>query len=149
MEILLDMTHMYNLTCVVVHTPSVTSVVMEEVLRGGFILLLRLLTEDCIDLSERNFHGAPVLSSQILRAKNMTNKHRQTGSRKYRAVKSPGCMARVLQPRASIVSGTDGRETWKQRRSRHGIARSIEDLRELRLLVVPASVRAKCLLQDV
>ena len=92
-------------------------------------------------LQSREFHD--------LRAMNKTKNEGTQVAILHRGIRIPICPAWFSSPRGKRMSEHRRRERTRTRRSNHGIARAIENLRRVRLSLVPCPVPRMCLLQGL
>jgi hypothetical protein len=84
---------------------------------------------------------------QILRADIMTKNKRSQTAIPHQDMRILSCFAWFSSPRGTAVTKNNRRErTQQQRRIVHGIARAIENLRGMRMSLVPRPDTCKCLL---
>jgi hypothetical protein len=94
--------------------------------------------------------GNPEREFQILRADIMSKNKRSQAAVPHQDVRILSCFAWFFSPRGTAVTKNIRRErTQKQRRNVHGIARAIENLRGVRMPLVPRPNSCKCLLSGL
>ena len=80
---------------------------------------------------------------------NMTSNERIRSAVPYQGIRTLNCRHRFFLPRGRETLKLDRRESTRKRRIRHGIARAFEDLRRVRMSLVPRSDPRECLLPGV
>ena len=88
-------------------------------------------------------------SFQDLRAMSMTKDERTWVAIPHKGKRDLSCRTRFSSPRGTAVHRIGRRAKTRTRRNRHGFARAIEDLRGVRLSLVPCPDPRECLLQRV
>jgi hypothetical protein len=93
--------------------------------------------------------GKSVRNFQDLRAMSMTTNKRTRTAIPHQNIRNLSCCSGFYSPWRPFDTNPDHREKKALRRKSHGVARAIEDLRGMRLALVPLPVRRECLLQGV
>jgi hypothetical protein len=81
--------------------------------------------------------GKPMRKFQDLRAMSMTNNERTRSAIPHQSIRILSCPCRFFSPWRQKNNRPARREKKTIRRIRHGVARAIEDLRRMRLSLVP------------
>jgi hypothetical protein len=93
--------------------------------------------------------GKPGREFQDLRAMSMTKNERAKAAIPHQDMRNLSCPAWFSSPRGTTDTKKVRREKMRPRRNSHGIARAIENLRGVRLSLVPCPDSRKCLLPGV
>lgn len=91
----------------------------------------------------------PLRIFQGLRAMSMTTNKGTRTAIPHRDTRNLSCRTRLSSPRRTTSCIKLPRDTTELRRIRHGCARAIENLRRVRLSLVPSPHHRECLLQAV
>ena len=97
----------------------------------------------------RGVQEKPVRIFQTLRAISMTKNERRQAGIPHQDTRNLSSPAWFSSPRGTTEIKKIRREMTRLRRNSHGIARAIENLRGLRLSLVPCADSRKCLLPGV